>query len=273
MARYAAAAAVARLGWLTSAVSLPPAQAGDFYGGWITSDIEGPFKGEPGTLGARASQPSVGVSRRACAGRPASRLTRYPPPPLPPPSVVLLPCRLVIRSSGGVGGFAVRGSPTESTGDEISSPLSLSQKVKYFFTSASLQPGPFCSLCPLKSKTVTAPRDSTTCSLVGKILFARPTNCFTGQALPQQRGTRGVLTRDARRWMASWGRRRAAELGGRAGKAGGGAMDGADQELGQALAGEGESKGAEAQVDPRFWLALGVAYTCLGEERLGCVKC
>lgn len=26
-------------------------QAGDFYGGWITSDIVGPFKGEPGTQG------------------------------------------------------------------------------------------------------------------------------------------------------------------------------------------------------------------------------
>ena len=25
------------------------AQAGDFYGGWITSDIQGPFKGEAGT--------------------------------------------------------------------------------------------------------------------------------------------------------------------------------------------------------------------------------
>jgi uncharacterized protein (DUF427 family) len=25
------------------------AQEGDFYGGWITSDIKGPFKGEPGT--------------------------------------------------------------------------------------------------------------------------------------------------------------------------------------------------------------------------------
>jgi hypothetical protein len=24
-------------------------QPGDFYGGWITSDIVGPFKGEPGT--------------------------------------------------------------------------------------------------------------------------------------------------------------------------------------------------------------------------------
>jgi len=27
------------------------AQAGDFYGGWITSDIVGPFKGEPGSWG------------------------------------------------------------------------------------------------------------------------------------------------------------------------------------------------------------------------------
>jgi uncharacterized protein (DUF427 family) len=26
------------------------AQAGDFYGGWITGDLEGPFKGAPGTL-------------------------------------------------------------------------------------------------------------------------------------------------------------------------------------------------------------------------------
>ena len=26
-------------------------QPGAFYGGWITSDIQGPFKGEPGTLG------------------------------------------------------------------------------------------------------------------------------------------------------------------------------------------------------------------------------
>ncbi len=26
-------------------------QDGDFYGGWITSDIRGPFKGAPGTLG------------------------------------------------------------------------------------------------------------------------------------------------------------------------------------------------------------------------------
>jgi uncharacterized protein (DUF427 family) len=27
------------------------AQAGGFYGGWITGDVVGPFKGEPGTLG------------------------------------------------------------------------------------------------------------------------------------------------------------------------------------------------------------------------------
>ena len=27
------------------------AQAGDFYGGWITPDIVGPFKGQPGTSG------------------------------------------------------------------------------------------------------------------------------------------------------------------------------------------------------------------------------
>jgi uncharacterized protein (DUF427 family) len=27
------------------------AQAGGFYGGWVTSDIVGPFKGEPGTMG------------------------------------------------------------------------------------------------------------------------------------------------------------------------------------------------------------------------------
>lgn len=27
------------------------AQPGDFYGGWITSDIVGPFKGTPGTMG------------------------------------------------------------------------------------------------------------------------------------------------------------------------------------------------------------------------------
>ncbi len=26
-------------------------QPGDFYGGWITSDIVGPFKGDPGTWG------------------------------------------------------------------------------------------------------------------------------------------------------------------------------------------------------------------------------
>jgi uncharacterized protein (DUF427 family) len=27
------------------------AQPGDFYGGWITGEVAGPFKGEPGTLG------------------------------------------------------------------------------------------------------------------------------------------------------------------------------------------------------------------------------
>ena len=26
-------------------------QPGDFYGGWITDDVVGPFKGDPGTLG------------------------------------------------------------------------------------------------------------------------------------------------------------------------------------------------------------------------------
>jgi hypothetical protein len=26
------------------------AQDGDFYGGWITADVAGPFKGAPGTL-------------------------------------------------------------------------------------------------------------------------------------------------------------------------------------------------------------------------------
>jgi len=30
---------------------LVTAQEGDFYGGWITADIEGPFKGPPGTFG------------------------------------------------------------------------------------------------------------------------------------------------------------------------------------------------------------------------------
>ncbi len=27
------------------------AQPGDFYGGWITPDVVGPFKGDPGTWG------------------------------------------------------------------------------------------------------------------------------------------------------------------------------------------------------------------------------
>lgn len=26
-------------------------QPGNFYGGWVTADVVGPFKGEPGTLG------------------------------------------------------------------------------------------------------------------------------------------------------------------------------------------------------------------------------
>jgi uncharacterized protein (DUF427 family) len=30
---------------------LVTAQEGDFYGGWITADLVGPFKGPPGTLG------------------------------------------------------------------------------------------------------------------------------------------------------------------------------------------------------------------------------
>jgi uncharacterized protein (DUF427 family) len=30
---------------------LVQAQPGDFYGGWITRDIVGPFKGDPGTSG------------------------------------------------------------------------------------------------------------------------------------------------------------------------------------------------------------------------------
>ena len=29
----------------------PEAQPGNFYGGWITSDLAGPFKGEPGSMG------------------------------------------------------------------------------------------------------------------------------------------------------------------------------------------------------------------------------
>ena len=35
--------------WLDD--ELVQAQAGDFYGGWISSDLRGPFKGESGTLG------------------------------------------------------------------------------------------------------------------------------------------------------------------------------------------------------------------------------
>lgn len=35
--------------WVDDERVLP--QPGDFYGGWITSDLRGPFKGAPGTLG------------------------------------------------------------------------------------------------------------------------------------------------------------------------------------------------------------------------------
>ena len=35
--------------WLDE--ELITAQAGDFYGGWISADLKGPFKGPPGTLG------------------------------------------------------------------------------------------------------------------------------------------------------------------------------------------------------------------------------
>jgi uncharacterized protein (DUF427 family) len=35
--------------WLDEELVEP--QPGDFYGGWITSDLVGPFKGAPGTLG------------------------------------------------------------------------------------------------------------------------------------------------------------------------------------------------------------------------------
>ena len=35
--------------WVDDERVLP--QAGDFYGGWITSDVTGPFKGGPGTRG------------------------------------------------------------------------------------------------------------------------------------------------------------------------------------------------------------------------------
>ena len=35
--------------WVNSERVKP--QAGDFYGGWITSNLKGPFKGAPGTMG------------------------------------------------------------------------------------------------------------------------------------------------------------------------------------------------------------------------------
>jgi uncharacterized protein (DUF427 family) len=35
--------------WVDEERAVP--QPGDFYGGWITSDLVGPFKGSPGTAG------------------------------------------------------------------------------------------------------------------------------------------------------------------------------------------------------------------------------
>lgn len=35
--------------WVGEEQAVP--QPGDFYGGWITSNLQGPFKGAPGTLG------------------------------------------------------------------------------------------------------------------------------------------------------------------------------------------------------------------------------
>lgn len=44
------------------------AQPGGFYGGWVTPDVVGPFKGEPGTAGWWAGKPSrCRVSREGCA--------------------------------------------------------------------------------------------------------------------------------------------------------------------------------------------------------------
>jgi uncharacterized protein (DUF427 family) len=40
-----------RVGTCTVDSELVTAQPGDFYGGWITSRVKGPFKGPPGTLG------------------------------------------------------------------------------------------------------------------------------------------------------------------------------------------------------------------------------
>lgn len=42
---------VSRVDEATIAGEVVRAQAGDFYGGWITAAIVGPFKGEPGTWG------------------------------------------------------------------------------------------------------------------------------------------------------------------------------------------------------------------------------
>jgi uncharacterized protein (DUF427 family) len=40
-----------RVDWCTVDGEVVVAQEGDFYGGWITQRISGPFKGGPGTLG------------------------------------------------------------------------------------------------------------------------------------------------------------------------------------------------------------------------------
>lgn len=41
------------------------AQRGGFYGGWITGDIGGPFKGEPGTEGWKREQYTLSDPHRA----------------------------------------------------------------------------------------------------------------------------------------------------------------------------------------------------------------
>jgi hypothetical protein len=40
-------------------------QRGGFYGGWITGDIGGPFKGEPGTEGWKREQYTLSDPHRA----------------------------------------------------------------------------------------------------------------------------------------------------------------------------------------------------------------
>ena len=54
-------------------------QAGEFYGGWVTEEISGPHKGEPGTEGwsPPPTEPRAATSS-AAAHRPGSR-ARFPP--------------------------------------------------------------------------------------------------------------------------------------------------------------------------------------------------